>query len=414
MNEKKLNLNKTMLCLLVLCVCQFFAIFKISDYIYKADLINVSTILVTCVIFFFTFGKIFFNKDYDNQYNKIIILYGILVLVEIFHSYFLYRQYGQSFFSTLLVSVSDISVIVFFPFCYLQNKIRNKDYLKECIKVFGFICSFLSLIQVFMYQYGIIFLDIAHSSIRYDTLRFSVGGYLVSIALIISLFDYFNKGHFKDIIFVITYVLFFFFASKTRSEILYILFSIIISIILFLKNKKIKYSMIFISIVSIVVLLSNGFIQKYVFDLSNDVGVNVRYNTISYYMNQFYERPLLGMGYINTGLNRNLDILYYGYDGYYYRDDVGIVGLLNEKGILGGLLYISFLFASFRMTHKLYIKDKNKYIWLLAIMIYMSFCSINLIYLNSLRITTAMLIFSMIHHYYFLDILGGKRINYEK
>lgn len=396
----KINIPKTTLWLFLLCICQFFAVFQTGSFIYKADLINMTVIILSILVIMVCKLKPILKKNSENYIKVWIKIQLIFYIIECIYSTFLYSKYGQSFSGTIASSFGILSIISFFPLFFLQEKISDVDYLKKAIKKVGCIAAIFSIIQVFLYNYGIILLDITGTSIRYGTLRFGIAGYIVSIGLIIALFDYFYNNKRKDLFYIIIGVIYFLYASKTRTEMMYILGSVYVVVILFVKNKTVKTLMIFSAIVMVIVLLYSGFFSKYLFELSNDAGINMRFETIEYYINQFKEKPILGMGFIKINLNDTLDAIVYGNRGYYFRDDVGFIGLLNERGIIGGILYIALVVNLFKMVFFMYKKDKRKNVWMVAVCVYISFCSINIIYTNSLRIATVMLFASMIYHYY--------------
>ena len=247
-------------------------------------------------------------------------------------------------------------------------------------------------------------MDIGSASLRYGSLRLSVASYIVSFALFISIFDFINTKNKTDFINIIVCSFFFFYAVKTRTEIMYIISTIYIIIILFIKKRNFKIIMIMLGLIIFGTLLLSGFFSNYYSSLENDDGVNMRFYTIDYYTEQIKEKPILGMGYIKQNINDKLDILLFGEKGYYYRDDVGFIGTVNESGVVGGLLYLSLIIILLRMIIKLYKFDKLNYLWMLSIAIYIIFCSINITYMSHARITALVLFISMVYHYYNLFI----------
>lgn len=400
----KISKRRVMILIITLCACQWLAIFKTGKFIYKADLINLTTIAFSLLFLTFMSFKPALQKKWAGKYRIWVIGSIVLWFIECVNSTFNYMQYGQGFMSAVSASFGSLVVISLFPLCYLQEKIRDEDYLKKTLKILGFWAALFSIVQVFLYTYNIILFDISGASNRYGTLRFGIAGYMVSIALLITFFDWINNRRKEDLIAFVVETTFLFYAQKTRTEIMYILLAIYFVAVLFLKNQNFKILLIFIGVIGLIVAVSSGFIDSYVSELGADAGVNMRFETIKYYMEQFYQHPILGMGYIKT--NTSNPILYgllYGrgqYAGYFYRDDVGIIGVINEKGICGLIWYCSLLLLMLKQTIALYKDNKRENVWLLSIWIYLAICSINIIWVNNLRMATLMCVVAMVQHYY--------------
>ena len=149
----------------------------------------------------------------------------------------------------------------------------------------------------------------------------------------------------------------------------------------------------------------SGFASSFLSELDSDVGINMRFETINFYMQQFYKHPVLGMGFIRSSTtNTTLYGLLYGcgqYAGYFYRDDVGIIGVINERGICGIIWYCSALILMLGQIISLYRYNKKKNVWMLCMWVYILICSINIIWVNSLRITSLTIVIALVQHYYY-------------
>lgn len=73
----------------------------------------------------------------------------------------------------------------------------------------------------------------------------------------------------------------------------------------------------------------------------DDAGIMIRFKTIEYYWNHILEKPLFGYGFITANRQTATYSIMSGIGGYYFRDDVGIVGFLDQFGFLGGVWFIS-------------------------------------------------------------------------
>lgn len=411
---KKISVSKFMIIVLLLCVCQFFALFRTSGFIYKADLINL-TVIIFSAIFIIVLGtqrKI--KVTYLGKYFWWMLLSIAVWIIELMYSWYSYKAYGQSFTQVVASSFGDLAVILLLPLSILQENSNDKDLLKNLIKVFGFILALLSILQVFLYNYGIVFLDIANSSSRYGGLRLNLSGHFITIALIITLFDFVEIKSYKNIIFLVTNIIALFYALKTRSEIMYVGLAIFFVIVLFLKNKPAKIFLISVAIIAFVLIIINGSFDSFFEEIDSDSGVNMRYSAIDYYWKQFCEHPIFGMGFIKSNTtNAHLQELlygplYYGRIRYYYRDDVGIIGIINAKGCFGLICYLSGLLLMLKQIVAIYKVNKRKYTWTFAVFFYIVLCSINIVYVNYLRISTFLVVMALINHYYISEVKERK------
>lgn len=388
----------------------FFSILRTSSYIYSGDLISVLIILISIGSFIINRDRNFLNK-YANQYRYWLLFTSILWAIQTLHSTIAYYRYGQTFMQVLSTSYTVLTYLSFFPLAYYQEKIANKDYLKNTIINFSLIAALLSILQVVAYNVGVIFLDIgtlSDSSFRNGTLRLGIGSNIVAFAFFIVLFEAVNnrKGRTKNILYSIIFFLYFTYAAKTRSLSLYIIISVYLVVLLWLRNRNTKFLLSLFGIAILVYLIFSGTISYFVADVSTDVGVNMRFNTIKFYWQEFTEHPILGMGYIKGStaspslLTLLMGPLWYGTTRYYYRDDVGFIGLLNEDGIIGAIWYITALMIIFKQSVYLYKVNSKKYVWCITICIFITLCSINLIYTNPERFPAFIMIMTLINHYY--------------
>lgn len=65
----------------------------------------------------------------------------------------------------------------------------------------------------------------------------------------------------------------------------------------------------------------------------------------AYYFNGFMQHPIMGQGFIKP-INSALTTLLYGPYGFYYLEDVGIVGCLFTFGLVGVFFYRDLAFGT--------------------------------------------------------------------
>ncbi|WP_236161281.1 O-antigen ligase family protein [Lactobacillus delbrueckii] len=409
----KISMSKFVIISLMVSAVGFFAIPRTSSIIYSSDLINVSVLVISVFSFFFSSGHVLSNK-YLKSYQNWMLFTIALWITLVTYSTIIYYRYGQTLIQVLSTGYGYLIFGMLFPLAYYQEHLKDPDYLKKVIVNISLIAAILSIAQVFLYNFGITLLDIGtvtSDKFRNGTLRFGVGSNLVPFALLITLLDAINysENRKKNWTFSVIFLIDILYASKTRSLWMYLIVTIYLVIIFFVKNKRAKLLLIFIGLIVFAYILFSGVWYNFFFDLSTDSGVNMRSNTLNFYWKEFLEHPILGMGYIKGStatpelLSLLMGPLWYGKIRYYYRSDVGFVGLINESGIIGAIWYISIIHVLLKQSLYLLRKNNKKYIWSIGSVIYIILCSVNLIYTDSGRFVILMLVVALINHYYLLE-----------
>lgn len=404
--------KKIILFLLVLSAFNYMRIVKISSYIYTGDALNVSFILSSVISVLLLLCKPIYTKKYYGNYRVFIYAYLIFMLIEIIYSYMSYSIYGQSLVETVKTIYYMSVIIAIFPICYLQERIKDKDYLKKVIKYLAAIAAFLSILQVQLYNYGIQILDLGDIALRGGHLRYTISGHFVSISFLITFFDFYQKRKIKDFIILLLESCFFIYAFQTRTVIVYLIVTLFF-VFLFMNNKKRPVVVIlFLGILFILAISVNVSAEKYI-NIFNEDGIIVRILAIRYFIGEFLKHPLIGMGFIDPGTNNIvLSSILYGnvgvYAGKFHLDDIGIVGLLAQQGVIGFLFYIVWMVLLFADINK--IKKKEYKALFFSIWLYINISSINLLYVNSDRITILVCVTGMVHHYALLSCTNGDKI----
>lgn len=126
--------------------------------------------------------------------------------------------------------------------------------------------------------------------------------------------------------------------NKSRTALLYF---IIIVLVLFVIGKQVNgirkvCIIVFLVACFIGVVASYKSVRKDMISyVEADAGIMIRFSTIKFYIGQFLEHPILGMGLISSSKDVSGWQLLYGSGGYFYRDDVGLIGLINKFRICG-------------------------------------------------------------------------------
>ena len=295
----------------------------------------------------------------SSKYLRHSLLFVLLVLVEIVLSYLRYHQ------SITLVlkeaSYYFVPTLCFLIFLQYRKKRNVEEHLQLIVK-FSLVCSIIATILFLLYTYAHI--DLAHlssigaSRYRNGTVRFEIGGVVLTLGIIISITRLFEKKWTQlDIWNLIIGAYQIIYINKTRSVILYLVITIILSILL---QKRVHFAIRGILIALIAILIVYAFLSPGSSDSTTtiggvigiDAGIRMRFRAIEFYMGQFFEHPLLGMGFISANRDVTGWTILYGSDGRFYRSDVGAVGLINEFGIAGAVWAVSFIILMYKSFKK--------------------------------------------------------------
>lgn len=333
----KIN-KKTILFLLYFILFEFNAIvhrfIKIS--IYGTDFKILCVFLWILVAIFFCKFRVYKKID---EIGKYILAFLLLVCIEIVLSKYMY---GQSWISSFKMGYFYLAFISYFLF---DQIIRNyNDYLLFRRAFMGFVI-FWSFIGIIIPSYNILF---------YETL----------IALPLFLQQFLNEKTYKNLSLLVIIIVCAIFKGDNLSKNLIIGSCMIIEILIHINSKgygseqsildkKRFKKMILVIVLCAVALVS--FIKGVVNGLiSNDVGLQVRVEAYSYYLNQFSHKPLLGMGLIDPTASAKNKVLVSGVRAnglsQYYLDDIGFIGFVNQFGIAGICLFLYLIKIMNRLT----------------------------------------------------------------
>ena len=367
MKIRKPKITELYIILIAICMTNFLGFYKylpLGTTLFSTDFQHLCILVVS--LFFFLIicleeKKVSISKG---RYWYLIISMICLVLIEIVWSY---ERYHQPIFSVVKEGIYYI-VPLFAFLVYLKTKNIYKIEVEEICNILvklSIIASLIAIIAFILYTYmGINLLQLADkevSNFRYGTIRFGVGGMIVLLSMIISLTKVLDKVYKRiDIVNLILASIQLIVINKTRTRLIYMI--MLVCIILIMSKQVSKIVKIFLTVFVItcaiyiffyIDLVSNT-LTNYV---NQDVSIKVRFDTISFYMEQFKKVPVLGMGFISPNKNFTGWKLLYGDLGYYYRSDVGVVGLLNELGICGALwsvMFFRFLWSKMKNIQDLY------------------------------------------------------------
>lgn len=346
-------MKKKFILIYLLLSCNIFYLLPISRW-------NIFRILSLLSILFVLLNQkiILYSKS---KFNLTIFLLVLLTMIETILSKI---NYNQSMKEIIGTSLYYYIILYFFILDYYKND-NTKLYIKKVFVYISIVVSILLISQMILYQtFHIKFLSIDFENrIRFGEVRLEVASYLVCIGIIISLSEILqNNIKRSNILSLIVGTIYIIYVSKTRGYLIALTICIL-SMIYFYKSgfiSKIYTTVIVILVGAIIINLP--IISKYNDLKENDYGSSItRQNAINFYVNQIRNKPLFGMGIINT-VNKNDEnySIVRGPYGKFYRDDVGIIGFTNEFGILGLILFLNIMVISFNII-KINFKDKSIY-----------------------------------------------------
>ena len=131
-----------------------------------------------------------------------------------------------------------------------------------------------------------------------------------------------------------------------------------------------------------------------------DASYTARISATEMYLEQLYEKPIFGVGFIRDMENSEIVTLLRGSNGTYTRTDVGIIGFANCFGIVGLIWYIYVCIKMLRYIIKIESKCRGN-IELIGIYIFIILNSATLIVMDAGRIIILPIFMSMINTKYY-------------
>lgn len=382
----------------------FFYVLPYFKDLYWVDSLSIITFIV-CVIFFFL---VFFNTRvlrFSFPRSSLFWIFFFFIAASCVFSCYKYSQgLLETFKYAAYYLIPLFSIFVYFQF---PKQTRSFSAVSKAIINVSIIDSIIALLSyAFIANFGINLLNIPYS-LRNASPRFTIGVEVVLISIFISINKSFKtkKLSLTDATNIILGTLQFFIAGKTRSFILYYVVTLLFIIALYsnVKTKIWFYVSLFILFLvfvfnanSIITLFSNYFL--------NDDGIYVRFEAISFFINQFVSKPIFGMGFISS--EGPYSYLLGGINGTYYYDDVGIVGLLAQFGLTGLLWEILILATAYLQStkSKLLVSSILK-----TLVFYMAISSINLLFIDGGKLIYLFMLFALNDFCYPINVFTKKK-----
>lgn len=352
MLHKKVHINKTtliyiMLYLSAIISCKGYRFYLPQRYQY----IHMQIFSLFSIISFFYFLLLFKQIKKINPYiNMYLLMSGIaFIFPQLLYTYYKYNQSLSDFYNASQHFFFLLWIVPLFYLLYRDNTMRILETITN-ITVVGY----LSLIMNAFLEnhFGLMLLNISAETIAWKN------GYLrildcavftpVAIAYLFSNSLSYSK---KRCLIKLCIVLFGqMYVEKTRMATFALVF-MILSMLLFSKKNKLSkiFTWIFLVIGGCMSIIG-GIVDQILLKFSvqnNGNSTLYRINEIEFYMKQFINNKLLGIGIISPEkIMQNFGLMYWQNHNY---EDIGIIGLLGLSGILG--IVIIYIIPCIRMLY---------------------------------------------------------------
>lgn len=304
----------------------------------SSDSQKMSIVIVIFLTVLLIFPTLLRNKFLFNKFVFFIIGYLIFqLLISIV-------RYNLNVFTLIKISTSYFVIVAYYIFTvYISENGRDK-----LVKLF-LIYTIISVIFIIVQYLGLsrvgVFLNAPTDQYhyRFNSLRMSLSEGMINVAIIISFGLIIRSAAIRSKIFPFFVFLLclydLIFIQKTRVALICTVVSCIFMIFIKFRKHAIKLFIVLLMLLGGYYFVSNTEIyQQYLGSYTNvdqSASTTIRAEEQSYYLNQFYEHPFIGMGFVSGYPNDSTYNILRGGGGYFYREDVGVIGLINMLGLIG-------------------------------------------------------------------------------
>lgn len=412
--RKKGMINRIIIFIMLMVGFHCFYLFEYPDVLKNITWSYNWSIIVVII----SFWGFILKKKKKCWVNRYLYFLTLVILIEIVYTSFNYPN--QKLFETFRVGCTFLflfSTILFQE--YMQN--NGTEKLIKIISYCCFIWQILIIIESFFYTKGILLFDFSsyfYGDLVYErnkTIRMGIG-ILSEFMLIFNFSNYFSnhgirkKEQLRSLIMFIVALYALFFIDQSRANEVYVLLTIMIIILIGSKSLKARLITIFVVGGIIFVTTSTNIVDNFIDSFSSigqySNGTTHRLYALEYYTQCIIKNPILGNGILKT---TNIADPYYSVEhgtlGVAYYSDLGIVGLLANVGIIGTIgIYIIPMVRMGKCLIRLVKKyTLNKYIFPVAIYIYILISSGTLISTDVQRILQFSFVIAYIEYLYKKD-----------
>lgn len=354
----KLRINNVLeICIYVLILINL-GLFKIIDInvLNNDNRIQKFTVIFSIILFLICLFSASNQKEIQRNYkvylNKYIL---IIILILICNCIFTSLNYTTTIFDLITVIYRFAIILLAYPIIYLFWHVKDINRILKFISVATFVSLIIRYFTWFMYnKRGIsLFPNILneYSSlwIRNGLLRLSDTS-LTGITFVILIYFLLNNEMKKPtrivMLFMATFCVFYAnIVYASRAQFISMLLTSFVMIILNRSTKKGTIIKMLIFCIFVVLLSNSSYLDNLLQSFSTtsqySLSTSARINAFHYYFDLWKNSPLCGIGVLNTNREDFYYIVHASVKGgFTYYEDLGILGLLFNFGLLGFLIFL--------------------------------------------------------------------------
>ena len=366
--------------------CGLYRILPLSSSVYITTYINLSIIVISLITAFFV--SIFRRSIIiNNKFRYVFLLYLLLISIEIVKTTLYYNESVSSvLYQAFLFLTPLIALFAFYQFRMQRNM---GEFTFDVICNIAAVSSIVAIITFVLYTYNGVnilnLIDVSTSHYRNGSIRIDFGLIVNYLAVLISIGRIIEKRKIRKSFFVLALVAIqMIFVTQTRSAIIAVVIVVLIDFLFIKKRSRqscIVIGLLIVLLFGLMLFNSTVIIESTSNTLLTDISISHRFKEIEYYFNQFLSNPFLGTGFLSTSVSSKNAYILFGPTLSYYRDDVGIVGLINQWGCLGLLWCIFFLGTAMKQ-----IKNNSGSIYLRNLLFFIIITLVNMSFMDPQRI----------------------------
>lgn len=379
---------------LVVGMSTFFGMYNyINEGLYITDQQAIFLICISVAAFICSVAIVRRKENNGVACNKSYVLSLALYLLMVITAVFVARfRFGQGWSYTLKESIYYVaSITMVVTMCKIYRTRESIEYLKKIIVYAAIVCAFVSYIEAIFLKWGIDILKLKTYVQERNGARFEIGTSVIVISIFVSISKII--GCVKRKTFSIYHLNIFlqcinlWFVVKTRS-LMACLGIAVVAAILFNRETSlsVKRFLVALMLLCVAYAYAGNLFSVIIKIIEKDDGIMHRFLTIEYYMQQFRDNPITGTGFLSGNENTSTASILMGPTRNYYRSDVGIVGMMNEFGLIGIVWLLIFLSTTIRQIRFLKKKIENEhYVFIFMFAVYLVITCVNLIFTDVQR-----------------------------
>lgn len=309
---------------------------------------------VASILFSFVRNK---NLKFKGTFTGTYFLWLLIMVLFILYSNNQYVSLGQTLTYTLKEAFYFIvPIILYFAFIQYEHKGPITYFYKVIAKV-SIVSGIVALVYFVMNTAtGLNIFDISNE--RNGTVRFTIGYSILTFSTLLSFYRILNFKKMKcDFLNIFLGLFQIIVCSKTRMLILSFFIALFF---VFLNSKftngknKLNSVILFLFMITIMLILAPFVIDKMIIYVNGDSSITARFATLEYYGDLFLQKPILGIGLVTEHKSIPAWHVMHGEAGFFYTNDVGIVGYLITFGLVGIFWLLFYIVSRLHYVSKCY------------------------------------------------------------